>query len=77
LVLILQGGVLVLKAPFLMVGSIIGAVVAAILHHFFDAYLDGREVWDSGPDNGWRVENAIATLVRCCFRYLLELASAK
>ena len=54
-----------LKVPLLITGSIVGAIVAAILHHFFDAYLDGKEVsgfWDQSTAR--RVENAIATVVK-------------
>jgi hypothetical protein len=32
------------RVPLLIVGSIVGAVAAAILHHSFDAYLSGNKV---------------------------------
>jgi hypothetical protein len=53
------------KSFLLIIGSIIGAVAAAILHHFFDAYLDGKEVtgfWNQSRTRHF--ENAIATVVK-------------
>jgi hypothetical protein len=52
-------------SPLLIVGSIVGAAVTAILHHFFDTFLDGKEVtgfWDQSTTR--RFENGIATVVK-------------
>jgi hypothetical protein len=55
--------------PVSIVAGMFGIVVVALLHHFFDAYLDGKDVHGSfwSQTMTRRVENALATVFKVLF----------
>jgi hypothetical protein len=58
-----------IMTPVSIVAGMIGITVVALLHHFFDAYLDGRDIhgsfWTQTMTR--RVENALATVFKILF----------
>jgi hypothetical protein len=58
-----------IKTPISIVAGMIGITVVALLHHFFDAHLDGRDVHGSfwTQTIARRVENALATVFKIVF----------